>query len=88
MPGPTAIEFGAGDAVETIIKENGGKMVERSVDAVGYQVVGSREGEGEVLNVVPEQCTKVTRPTGGIGITRLYIPSDPGPRDEEARKAW
>lgn len=84
--GATPIDFSAGDAVEAIIKENGGKMVDRSVDAVGYQAVGSGKGEGEVPNVVLEQCIMVTRPTGGIGVPGLYVPADPGAPDEKAAK--
>lgn len=86
IPGATPIDFSAGDAVEMIIKENGGKMVDRSVDAVGYQAVGSGQDEGEVPNVVLEQCIKVTRPTGGIGVPGLYVPSDPGAPDEKAAR--
>ncbi len=86
IPGVTPIDFSAGDAVEMIIKENGGQMVDRAIDAVGYQAVGSGKGEGEVPNVVLEQCIKVTRPTGGIGVPGLYVPSDPGaPDDKSAR---
>ena len=77
IPGATPIDFSAGDAVEIIIKENGDQMVDRAIDAVGYQAVGSGKGEGEVPNVVLEQCIKVTRPTGGIGVPGLYVPSDP-----------
>lgn len=86
IPGATPIDFSAGNAVEMIIKENGGKMVDRSVDAVGYQAVGSGMGEGEVPNIVMEQCIQVTRPTGGIGVPGLYVPSDPGAPDEKSAK--
>ena len=86
IPGATPIDFSAGNAVDMIIKENGGKMVDRSVDAVGYQAVGSDKGEGEVPNVVLEQCIMVTRPTGGIGVPGLYVPADPGAPDEKAAK--
>ena len=72
-----------GDAAEEIVRRNGGKMVDRSVDAVGYQATG-KKGEGEVPNSVMEMCIRVTRPTGGIGVPGLYVPSDPGARDEEA----
>ena len=84
--GATPIDFSVGDAVEAIIKENDGRMVDRAVDAVGYQAVGSGKGEGEVPNVVLEQCIMVTRPTGGIGVPGLYVPADPGAPDEKAAK--
>ncbi|MCJ1281524.1 hypothetical protein MMC26_000844 [Xylographa opegraphella] len=77
------IDFSKGDAVEMIIEKNGG-MVDRSVDAVGYQATGS--GEEEVPNIVIEQCIKITRPTGGVGIPGLYVPSDPGAPDEKSKQ--
>ena len=86
IPGVTAVDFSEGDAVDKIIKENGDKMVDRSVDAVGYQAHGGKEGDGEVPNVVLEQCIAVTRPTGGIGVPGLYVPSDPGAVDERSAK--
>ena len=83
IKGCTPVDFsGRGDVVEEIVRLNGGKMVDRSVDAVGYQAV-SGEG-GEVPNVVIEQCIRVTRPTGGIGVPGLYVPSDPGAVDEKS----
>lgn len=73
--GCVGIDFSEGDAVKMIIEKNGG-MVDRAVDAVGYQAVGSGKGnEEEVPNVVLEQLIQVTRPTGGLGIPGLYVPS-------------
>lgn len=46
--------------------------------------MGSGKGEGEVPNVVLEQCIMVTRPTGGIGVPGLYVPADLGGPDEKA----
>ncbi|MCJ1288739.1 hypothetical protein MMC34_000268 [Xylographa carneopallida] len=77
------IDFSTGDAVEMIIEKNGG-MVDRSVDAVGYQATGS--GQEEVPNIVIEQCIKITRPTGGVGVPGLYVPSDPGAPDEKSKQ--
>lgn len=89
IPGCTPVDFSKGDdAVEVIIRENDGKMVDRSIDAVGYQASGMGKGEesGEVPNVVLESCIRVTRPTGGIGVPGLYVPSDPGAPDEKSGK--
>ncbi|EHK98623.1 putative Uncharacterized zinc-type alcohol dehydrogenase-like protein YycR [Glarea lozoyensis 74030] len=77
------INFTKGDAVEAIIKKNGG-MVDRSVDAVGYQASGDEKKE--MPSIVLENCIKVTRPTGGIGVPGLYVPSDPGAPDENSGK--
>ncbi|MCJ1231064.1 hypothetical protein MMC12_007739 [Toensbergia leucococca] len=83
--GCTPVDFSKEDAAEFIIKGNGG-MVDRSVDCVGYQAVGAGKGDQEVPNVVLEQCIQVTRPTGGIGVPGLYVPSDPGAPDEGSKK--
>ncbi|KAK0113995.1 hypothetical protein ONS95_014236 [Cadophora gregata] len=80
--GCVAIDFTKVDAVGEIIKLNGG-MVDRSVDAVGYQA-SAKDGKKEAPSIVLENCIKVTRPTGGIGVPGLYVPSDPGAPDENA----
>jgi len=48
--------------------------------------MGKGEESGEVPNVVLESCIRVTRPTGGIGVPGLYVPSDPGAPDEKSGK--
>ncbi|KAK2616857.1 hypothetical protein QQS21_000235 [Conoideocrella luteorostrata] len=78
------IDFSAGNAVAQIIEKNGG-MVDRSVDAVGYQAVGT-SGQAEEPNIVLENMIKVTRACGGLGIPGLYVPSDPGAPDSAAAK--
>ena len=78
------IDFGKGDAVELILEGNGG-MVDRSVDAVGYQATNTGS-EKEVPNIVLENMIKVTRPCGGLGIPGLYVPKDPGAPDEASGK--
>jgi threonine dehydrogenase-like Zn-dependent dehydrogenase len=74
------VDFSKADAVEEIIKLNGGQMVDRSVDAVGYQA-SAEDGKKEAPSIVLENCIAVTRPTGGIGVVGLYVPSDPGAPD-------
>ena len=66
------IDFSKGDAVDQIIKHNG-DMVDRSVDAVGYQAVDS-SGSSEKPNIVLENMIRVTRACGGMGIPGLYVP--------------
>lgn len=80
--GCSPVDFSKGDAVEAILKENGG-MVDRSVDAVGYQA-SANDGKKEAPSAVLESCIKVTRPTGGIGVPGLYVPSDPGAPDSNS----
>ena len=79
------INFTEGDPVEQIIKANGGDMVDRAVDAVGYQAV-DKGGKKEQPNVVLDQLINVTRATGGLGIPGLYVPSDPGAPDAQSGK--
>ncbi len=76
------INFREGDPVEQIIKLNNG-MVDRAVDAVGYQAVDA-SGSKEKPNIVLDQLIQVTRPTGGLGIPGLYVPSDPGAPDAQS----
>lgn len=78
------IDFKASDPVEQIIKLNDG-MVDRAIDAVGYQANDS-SGSKEQPNIVLEQLIGVTRPTGGLGIPGLYVPSDPGAPDSQSQK--
>ncbi|KAJ3931493.1 MAG: hypothetical protein NXY57DRAFT_1079316 [Lentinula lateritia] len=85
--GATPIDFSASDPVEQILKLRGGKEVDRGVDAVGYQAVTS-DGQTEQPNVVLESLIRVVRPTGGLGIPGLYVPSDPGAPDSAAAKGY
>lgn len=78
------IDFKKSDPVEQIINLNEG-MVDRAVDAVGYQAVDS-SGSKEKPNIVLDQLIMVTRPTGGLGIPGLYVPADPGAPDEQSKK--
>jgi len=78
------INFTTSDCVQQIIKHNNGNMVDRSVDAVGYQASSSADPKKEVPSIVLENCIAVTRPTGGIGVPGLYVPADPGAPDANA----
>lgn len=53
--------------------------------AVGYQATTS-DGKTEQPNVVLEALISVVRPTGGLGIPGLYVPSDPGAPDAQSKK--
>ncbi|KAI1350297.1 hypothetical protein F5Y01DRAFT_315869 [Xylaria sp. FL0043] len=79
------IDFTKGDAVDQIIRSNGGEEVDRSVDVVGYQAV-TQSGNTEQPNIALENMIQVTRACGGLGIPGLYVPSDPGAPDEAAAK--
>lgn len=66
------IDFTKVNTVEEIIRLNDG-MVDRSVDAVGYQAV-DKSGSSEKPNIVLENMISVTRACGGMGIPGLYVP--------------
>jgi len=78
------VDFRASDPVAKIIELNGG-MVDRAVDAVGYQAV-DKSGSKEQPNIVLDQLIMVTRACGGLGIPGLYVPSDPGAPDSQSGK--
>ena len=59
------------------------KLVDRAVDAVGYQAT-TGDGKTELPNTVIKQMIEIVRPTGGLGIPGLYVPTDPGAPDKEA----
>jgi threonine dehydrogenase-like Zn-dependent dehydrogenase len=68
--GAIPIDFTKGDAADMIIEKNGG-MVDRAVDAVGYQAVDT-SGKSEKPNIVLENMIKATRACGGLGIPGLF----------------
>ncbi|KAJ7585359.1 hypothetical protein C8J56DRAFT_121853 [Mycena floridula] len=85
--GCTPIDFSASNPVDQIKKLRGGKEVDRGVDAVGYQAT-TGDGKTEQPNAVIEALIRVVRPTGGLGIPGLYVPSDPGAPDAASAKGY
>lgn len=83
--GAIPINFEKGDAVNQILAHHRGEMVNRGVDAVGYQAV---EDGKEVPNTVLKSLVRVIRPTGGLGVPGLYVPSDPGGTDIHAKEGY
>ena len=68
-----------------------GNGVDKGIDAVGYQATsaGSSAAGGEqdeIPNIVLNQIIDVVNPTGTLGIPGLYVPSDPGGVDDNAKK--
>ncbi len=85
--GATPIDFGAGDPVAQIREHTRGEGTDKGVDAVGYQARAVAGGEGrEEPAVVLNSLIETVRPTGALGIPGLYVPSDPGGPDEQARR--
>ena len=88
--GAVPINFDDGNPVEQISDLQGG-LVDKAIDAVGYQAAaaGSAAAGGEqdeVPNIVLNQMIDVVSPTGAMGIPGLYVPTDPGGVDENAKR--
>ncbi len=89
--GGIPINFDKGDPVQQIKDRRGGEGVDKAIDAVGYQAAapGSSAAGGEqieVPNIVLNQLIDVVNPTGALGIPGLYVPTDPGGVDENAKR--
>jgi glutathione-independent formaldehyde dehydrogenase len=89
--GAIPINFDDGDPVQQIKDARKGEGVDKAIDAVGYQAAaaGSSAAGGEqdeVPNIVLNQIIDVVAPTGALGIPGLYVPTDPGGVDENAKK--
>ncbi|HEV7640043.1 MAG TPA: glutathione-independent formaldehyde dehydrogenase [Gaiellaceae bacterium] len=83
--GAIPINFEQDDPVEQIKAQTGGEGADKGVDAVGYQAV-AHEGGGEAPAGVLNSLIQTVRPTGRLGIPGLYVPSDPGAPDEQAKQ--
>lgn len=82
--GAIPIDFTKGDPATQIKEQTGGEGTDKGVDAVGYQAQAhdaSHEEPAVVLNTLVE----TVRPTGMLGVPGLYVPSDPGGPDENAK---
>jgi glutathione-independent formaldehyde dehydrogenase len=89
--GGIPINFDQGDPVKQIKDRRGGEGVDKAIDAVGYQAAaaGSSAAGGEqeeVPNIVLNQLIDVVNPTGALGIPGLYVPTDPGGVDDNAKQ--
>jgi glutathione-independent formaldehyde dehydrogenase len=88
--GAIPINFDAGDPVRQIKDQRGGNGVDKGIDAVGYQATKAGSSaiggeQDEAPNIVLNQLIDVVNPTGALGIPGLYVPSDPGGVDENAK---
>ena len=83
--GAIPINFDQGDPVEQIIAMRDGEGVDKGIDAVGYQACGAQAAR-EIPNTVLSDLTRVVNATGILGIPGLYVPSDPGGVDENAKQ--
>ncbi len=89
--GAIPINYDVGDPVQQIKDRRNGDGVDKGIDAVGYQATsaGSSAAGGEQdeePNAVINQVIDAVNPTGALGIPGLYVPSDPGGVDENAKR--
>jgi glutathione-independent formaldehyde dehydrogenase len=82
--GAIPIDFTQADPAEQVIEQTGGEGADKGVDAVGYQA-RARTGEGEEPASVLNSLVRTVRPTGKIGVTGLYVPSDPDAPTDAAK---
>jgi glutathione-independent formaldehyde dehydrogenase len=82
--GAVPIDFTQGDPAEQIRDHTDGEGTDKGVDAVGYQAQGHNDGHEEPA-VVLNALVETVRPTGMLGVPGLYVPSDPGGPDENAK---
>lgn len=81
--GAIPIDYSKADAVEQIKDQNNGQT-DKGIDAVGYQATVA-EGE-EQPALVLNNLVETVRPTGALGVVGLYLTSDPGAPDENAKE--
>ena len=89
--GAIPINYDESDPVQQIKDMRDGQGTDKGIDAVGYQATsaGSSAAGGEqdeVPNIVLNQLIDTVAATGSLGIPGLYVPSDPGGVDENAKK--
>lgn len=82
--GAMPVDFSAGDPVEQIMEATGGRGVDRGVEAIGYQAHDSSGTEDPTLAL--NQLVAVVKATGGIGVVGVYLPQDPGAKDDLAKE--
>lgn len=83
--GAIPINFDQGDPVQQIKDQTDGEGTDKGVDAVGYQAV-VKDAAHEEPAVVLNALINTVRPTGALGIPGLYVPSDPGAPNENAKQ--
>lgn len=83
--GAVPINFAEGDPVAQIKEQTHGEGSDKGIDAVGYQAQVGRENREEPATVL-NSLIETVRPTGALGVPGLYVPSDPGGPDEQAKR--
>ena len=82
--GAIAIDDTEGGGVDRILELTDGKGADRGCECVGYQCCNLHGHE--VPNLTMNNLVKTVKPTGGIGVVGVFIPQDPGAKDELAKQ--
>ncbi|MFF3560884.1 glutathione-independent formaldehyde dehydrogenase [Streptomyces sp. NPDC002574] len=82
--GAIPINFAEGNPVEQIKEHTKGTGTDKGIDAVGYQAQAKSQDREEPAAVLNSLIDTV-RATGALGVPGLYVPSDPGGPDEQAK---
>jgi glutathione-independent formaldehyde dehydrogenase len=83
--GAIPVNFGEANPVEQIKDQTEGEGTDKGIDAVGYQAQARGEEREEPATVL-NSLVETVRPTGALGIPGLYVPSDPGGPDDQAKQ--
>ncbi|KQQ35982.1 aldehyde dehydrogenase [Duganella sp. Leaf126] len=70
--------------VQQVLDLTDGKGTDRGCECVGYQCC-DRHGK-EVPNLTMNNLVKAVKPTGGIGVVGVFLPEDPGAKDDLAKE--
>ena len=70
--------------VQKVLDLTDGKGTDRGCECVGYQCC-DRHGK-EVPNLTMNNLVQAVKPTGGIGVVGVFLPEDPGAKDELAKQ--
>jgi glutathione-independent formaldehyde dehydrogenase len=81
--GVIPIDDSKGDPVEQVLDQTGGRGADKGCECVGYQAhdPAGRERPSMTMN----NLVKSVRFTGHIGVVGIFLPSDPGGRDDLAK---
>src|ERR1700759_5643219 len=82
--GATTVDDSAGDAVQQVLDATRGEGADKGVEAVGYQAHDHRGQESPGLTI--NSLIQAVRPTGRIGVGGGFVPEDPTPSDDLAKK--
>ncbi|SDS44556.1 Alcohol dehydrogenase GroES-associated [Friedmanniella luteola] len=82
--GAIAIDDSKTDPVQAVLEETMGLGADRGCECVGYQAHDPQGSEDPSMTL--NNLVKSVRFTGGIGSVGVYVPQDPGGRDELAQQ--